>query len=298
MMDRIEQVLTEALSPLRLRPAPYYAAKAAYRRRQTDRFRRTRPHASPQWRGVRILAYHRVSDDDDPLSVSARDFEAHLDVIVRNGIETVPLVDAVGRLERVVDERVLCITFDDGYLDNLKVAAPLLARRGLPATVFIASRILDSRAAYYWYGTPPPAMTLDDVRRLIAEGRIDVQPHTLTHPALPRLDDVMARREISACKAELEAMLGRPMTIFSYPAGLHGPREIEMVREADYRAAVTTIAGVNPGGTSPFTLRRTMVPQATDGTQFEALLSGAFDSEPYLIRTLRSRLGGPAPSRP
>jgi hypothetical protein len=41
-----------------------------------------------------------------------------------------------------------------------------------------------------------------------------------------------------------------------------------------------------------------MVPQATDGTQFEALLSGAFDSEPYLIRTLRSRLGGPAPSRP
>jgi hypothetical protein len=100
MMDRIEQVLTEALSPLRLRPAPYYAVKAAYRRRRIDRFRRARPHASPEWQGVRILAYHRVSDDDDPLAVSARDFEAHLDVILRHGIETVPLTDAVERLER------------------------------------------------------------------------------------------------------------------------------------------------------------------------------------------------------
>ena len=41
--------------------------------------------------------------------------------------------------------RALCVTFDDGYADNLLVAAPICRRFGVPVTVFVASGYLDGR---------------------------------------------------------------------------------------------------------------------------------------------------------
>ena len=44
----------------------------------------------------------------------------------------------------------MAITFDDGYADNLQVAAPLLAERGLPATFFIVSGTIGSGREFWW----------------------------------------------------------------------------------------------------------------------------------------------------
>src|SRR6202008_4899171 len=43
----------------------------------------------------------------------------------------------------------VCITFDDGYLDNLTVAAPILEKHGLPATLFLATGYIE-RAETQW----------------------------------------------------------------------------------------------------------------------------------------------------
>src|SRR4029453_9293701 len=51
-----------------------------------------------------------------------------------------PLAEAVERLYAgTLPPRAACITFDDGYRNNLTVAAPILRARGLPATVFVST---------------------------------------------------------------------------------------------------------------------------------------------------------------
>jgi peptidoglycan/xylan/chitin deacetylase (PgdA/CDA1 family) len=93
-----------------------------------------------------ILTYHRVHSGPDPMfpgATTARDFARHA-AILRRFFNVLPLAEAAARLqERSLPAFAVCITFDDGYRDNLTVALPVLRRYELPATVFVASGFTD-----------------------------------------------------------------------------------------------------------------------------------------------------------
>src|SRR5262245_12380723 len=71
--------------------------------------------------------------------------------IVRRAFRVMPLSLALEDLYagRPLPHRAAALTFDDGYRDNLEVAAPLLARLGLPATFFLVPSLLDGGPAWW-----------------------------------------------------------------------------------------------------------------------------------------------------
>lgn len=93
-----------------------------------------------------ILMYHRVLRASDPFhagDVDAGIFDRQL-TLLKRFFTVLPLPDAAERLARgELPRRSVCITFDDGYADNVEVALPLLQRHGLSATFFIATGYLD-----------------------------------------------------------------------------------------------------------------------------------------------------------
>ena len=44
-----------------------------------------------------------------------------------------------------IPRKTFVVTFDDGYVNNLTQALPILTRLGVPATVFVATAYLDSQ---------------------------------------------------------------------------------------------------------------------------------------------------------
>src|SRR5258708_2103728 len=233
-----------------------YVAMRAY---QQARFLRARMARPSHWSGVRILAYHSISDRRHPLCVTPAAFAKQMELVAASSVTPVRLDDALDLLLRAEEGRYVCVTFDDGYRDNLEAAVPVLGALGIPATIFVATAIIDGTVPFAWFDEPPPALTWEEVRAMDVEGLIDFQAHTRTHPWLPLLDDARAREEIVGSKRDLEERLGREVTSFCYPAGRYGSRDVRLVREAGYRAAVTTHPGVNDTAVDPARLRRTLV---------------------------------------
>jgi peptidoglycan/xylan/chitin deacetylase (PgdA/CDA1 family) len=93
-----------------------------------------------------VLIYHRVLPEPDPLrrgEVDTVTFEHHM-AIVKQHFSVLPLTEAVQRLHQGdLPRRALCVTFDDGYQDNITCALPVLRHHGLCASFFIASGYLD-----------------------------------------------------------------------------------------------------------------------------------------------------------
>lgn len=89
-----------------------------------------------------ILIYHQVFTERDPMRPSEPDaatFEWHMRLLARYH-SPLSLTAALEHLAAgTLPANAVCVTFDDGYLNNLTVAQPILAKYGIPATVYVAT---------------------------------------------------------------------------------------------------------------------------------------------------------------
>lgn len=95
---------------------------------------------------LQVFFFHRVLPEADPIIPSEPDAIAfdRQAAWIKSWFNVLPLDEAVGRLDAgTLPARAAAITFDDGYADNVTVAAPILRRYELPATVFVAPGYLD-----------------------------------------------------------------------------------------------------------------------------------------------------------
>ena len=137
--------------------------------------------------------------------------------------------------------KVVGITLDDGYLNNLTHALPVLARHGFSATCFAVSQLAGKTNV--WDAeigiAQTPLMSSAQLREWVAAGQ-EIGVHTRHHVRLPLLDETTSRVEITQCKAELQDMLGSPVNHFCYPYGEFTPLHTEIAREAGFHTTTTT----------------------------------------------------------
>ena len=125
---------------------PSLVAKLAYRWGTRLARRATHPH------GI-ILMYHRVaSPAADPwnICVSPENFAGHMRALAQLA-DVVPLQELPTSLRKGRRSRpVAAVTFDDGYLDNLLAAKPVLDSLDIPATVFVPTGWIGDSRPMWW----------------------------------------------------------------------------------------------------------------------------------------------------
>jgi peptidoglycan/xylan/chitin deacetylase (PgdA/CDA1 family) len=238
--------------------------------------------------GVTVLIYHRVgggsrSQVDLPLA----DFERQLDHLAQVG-DVVSLDAALSRLAAPDDgQRSVVLTFDDGTADFTDHAVPALVARGLPATLYAATKFIDEDRAFPWDAPPTSWAALRDA---IDTGLITVGSHTHSHWLMDRLDPMTVDADLDRSIELIEHHLGRRPQHFAYPKALPGSVQAEIAVRRRFASAALARSRVNrPGRTDVHRLWRTPI-QRSDGFEFfQAKASGGLRLEGEL-RSAVSRL--------
>lgn len=234
-----------------------------------------------------VLMYHKVNAvDGNTVTVPPSAFDEQMAQLAELDYTVVSLEDVMAHyLHRTpLPQRAVLITFDDGYLDNLENAVPILQRHGYPAVLF-------APIGYLGAGRPLPHdehlaargivnRTLDwsELADLERAG-VRVESHGIGHRPLADLEVDEAAREITLSKLRLEDALGRPVRAFAYVKGSEAhyrPVHLSLLRQAGYDVAFTSISGGNGLHTDPLQLHRYNVEPYPPRT-FELVLSGACD---------------------
>lgn len=234
---------------------------------------------------IPILMYHQI-DEPPPrgtalrgLIVAPSSFAWQMRMLRLLGYKGLSMRDLEPYLRGEQHGKVVGITFDDGYQNNLVHALPALKANGFTATCYgVSSMVGGTNAWDEGKVAQKPLMTQQDWLTWYGAG-MDVGSHTQTHANLTELSDEAERQQIVQSKDELQEMLGAEVRHFCYPYGWFKPEHEDMVRAAGYVTATSTRRGRVQAGDNPYALNRIMVARATNPLQFFMKVTTAYEDK-------------------
>ena len=233
---------------------------------------------------IPILMYHQI-DVPPPsgtplrgLVVSPDSFARQMWLLKCLGYRGLSMRDLEPYLEGKLHGKVVGITFDDGYQNNLINALPILMKVHFTSTCYAVSGMLGGTNS--WDRSigvaEKPLMNHDDLKNWLAAG-MEVGSHTRAHTDLAQISENDAFDQIAGSKQELEDLLGCEVRHFCYPFGRFDASHRKIVEQAGYTTATTTRRGRVQMGDDLFTLRRVLIAQATNLLQFSLKVATSYE---------------------
>ena len=221
-------------------------------------------YPSEDLKKTRIIMYHMITNQlpqtkKSGLRVSPEMFESHLQYFTDNNWKFI-------KMSQIYDykdsEKVVAITFDDGYLDNYINAFPLLKKYNACATLYLVIDRHDNdwsikKNIKHNTGALVKEGKLSDtqIHEMIHSDIFELGGHTISHPYLPNLSNREKEREINDCKEMLEDIFRTKVSSFAYPFGIYSKADVDIVKKSKYESSVTTNEGVANNNDS-FELKR------------------------------------------
>lgn len=198
-------------------------------------------------RPIPILVYHQIAaapPKGSPfrsLYVAPEAFARQMAWLERLGYQGLSMTALEPYLNGQKNGKVVGITFDDGYLNNLSNALPSLTKHGFSSTCYAVSGLLGK--TNIWDVTTgiaqTPLMNEAQLRQWVSAGQ-EVGSHTHQHIDLTVSEKNKCRLEITLGKNELESVVKTPVAHFCYPYGRYQPEHIGMVDALGFVTATTT----------------------------------------------------------
>jgi len=211
---------------------------------------------------IPILMYHSIESMPKTtvmrsLHVPPRRFDFQMKMLKLLGYQALSLKKLKPYLDGKKQGKVVGITFDDGYQNNLINAVPILLKYNFSATCYIVSENLGLSNTWDLDKgiTQRPLMTIDEIKSWLSFG-MDIGGHTQTHADLTKISIKAAKREINTSKDDLENTFNTQVTDFCYPFGRFNNLISDLVKESGYLSATTMERGIVKSMTNRFMLPR------------------------------------------
>jgi peptidoglycan/xylan/chitin deacetylase (PgdA/CDA1 family) len=178
----------------------------------------------PAVRGLPILMYHQVhASRCDALTVTADQFDQHLEYLLAGGYVPITCRQLIDHLDAgtPLPQCPVLITFDDGYVNNIELAYPLLQRHGFKATIFLPVGLLGQ--TNHWDDGREPLVSRGDLAQL-DPNVIELGLHSFAHISYQAMSPAEIAADARRCVETLAAEGIPCCPALAYPYGKY-PRE-------------------------------------------------------------------------
>ena len=240
----------------------------------------TLPVRTCQPEGVPVLMYHRVAEDPVPgleqFAVTPAEFAMQMDCLARIGATALTLDQFEASIWEgaALPRRPVLITFDDGYVDTMTEAVPVMLRAGMTATIFIPTAHVGGTSAWdEAYGPCAPLMDWDELR-MVRDRGFSLAAHSHTHSPMAALDHAALRLELERPRELLRDELGVKTRALAYPYGSVDQAVEWEVFGAGYRLAFSTENGRFTRSRKVMAIPRLDVPRGLCLDRFARMVTG------------------------
>ena len=236
-----------------------------------------------------VLAYHAVSPEE------RSSFAWQMDVLIK---KAKPLHADIDQLPDRSGHYAM-VTFDDGLENIIENALPELQKRNIPATLFIVTDLLGRNRDWEHRGgddTRQEKVMTEEQLKAIASDSISIGSHSMTHPLMTSISREQLRQELAGSREKLEKMLGRPVSLFSFPYGGFNEQTVAESRLAGYKRVFTALPVYACSVPNEFETGRVGTHPTDWQLEFHLKLAGAYRWLPFaysLKRRVRALLRGP-----
>ena len=221
-----------------------------------------------QQKPIPILMYHSIASMPKgtvmrSLHVPPKLFKLQMWLLKFFGFKGLSMGELQPYLEGKKTGKVVGITFDDGFKNNLDVL-PILQKFNFSATCYIISQNIGG--INYWdldKGIPKnPLMDENEVKQWI-DGGMEIGSHTQNHVRLADIDIELATQEITQSKLDIEQQFNLSVEHFCYPYGSYNKEIVAITKKAGYNTTTTVNRGRAKSGDNLFTLPRVPITHRT-----------------------------------
>jgi peptidoglycan/xylan/chitin deacetylase (PgdA/CDA1 family) len=161
------------------------------------------------------------------------------------------------------EEKVICLTFDDGWLGNYLNAYPILKEYGFKATFFVATDLIGK----------PFYMSWEHLKEMVTNG-MSIQSHTITHRPLAYMGEGRVLHELLGSKRTIEERLGQEVRHLSLPHGSKNGKTWPIAESIGYKSICTSDVGFQtPENNGPW-LKRINIGDGISENKFKLIIHG------------------------
>lgn len=181
---------------------------------------------------IPVLMYHNIVERATPGApdwVSINLFKQQVNYILRKGFT--PIAPDLLLSPDKLPQKPVLLTFDDGYEGVYTYAFPVLKELKIPATVFLITSCLSNEEnnKNYWSNGDRPLtnhVSIKMIEEMLGSRLITIGCHSHSHKVFTDLTPQEIENEISDSIKLIRSTLNQAISIFSYPGGYIGEKEI------------------------------------------------------------------------